>query len=52
MMGEVPSNREVIIQGVLLSRIAKGRIAEEWEYYDERAMFAGMGMAPPPVESP
>ncbi|HUF73876.1 MAG TPA: ester cyclase [Gammaproteobacteria bacterium] len=52
MMGEVPSNREVIIQGVLLSRLAKGRIAEEWEYYDERAMFAGMGMAPPPVERP
>ena len=50
LMGEVPTNREVIIHGALLSRIVNDRIAEEWEYYGERAMFAAMGMAPPPVE--
>lgn len=46
LTGETPTGRAVTVPGLLFTRIADGKIVEEWEQFDEVAMFQAIGVNP------
>jgi steroid delta-isomerase-like uncharacterized protein len=49
LLGAPPTNRQVIVQGITLSRCADGRIAEEWELVDVAGLLQQIGALPEPA---
>jgi len=43
LFGTPPTNRDVTVQGIVISRIRDGQIAEEFECYDSLGMFRQLG---------
>jgi steroid delta-isomerase-like uncharacterized protein len=46
LMGTPPTGRQVTVPGVLIDRIAGGKIAEEWASYDGLSMLQQLGVIP------
>lgn len=45
-MGIKPTNKKATIQGVIITRIANGKIAEEFETYDALGLLRQIGVSP------
>ena len=43
LMGVAPSGQEVTVTGILITRLADGKIVEEWENYDALGMMRQIG---------
>jgi len=43
LFGAAPTNKQVTVQGILISRIANGKIVEEVESYDAFGMLRQIG---------
>ena len=43
LFGTPPTNKDVTVQGIVISRIRDGQIAEEFECYDSLGMFRQLG---------
>ena len=46
LMGTAPTGRRATVPGVLIDRVAGGRIAEEWASYDALSMLQQLGAIP------
>jgi steroid delta-isomerase-like uncharacterized protein len=46
LMGIAPTGKQVKTSGVMIDRIAGGKIAEEWEEYDALGMMQQLGAVP------
>ena len=46
LMGIAPTGKGVTVSGITISRIAGGKIAEEWELMDALGMFVQLGAVP------
>jgi len=48
-MGIAPTAKEVTVSGMTISRLAGGKIAEEWELIDALGMLVQLGAVPQPA---
>ena len=46
LMGLAPTGKTVSFDGMLIARVADGKIAEEWEVLDEMSMMQQLGVLP------
>ena len=46
-MGIPATGKEIVVTGIVISRIAKGKIAEDWEEFDGVGLFQQLGVIPP-----
>lgn len=46
LMGIAPTGREVVTEGIIIYRIANGRITEHWLQVDMPSVFQQLGAAP------
>ena len=51
-MGIPPSGKQVKFTGIIISRIADGKIVEDWETSDQLGMLQLLGMIPPMPDAP
>ena len=51
LMGIAPTGRLVTTSGVMIDRIVRGKIAEEWEESDTLGMMQQLGAVPPMVKA-
>lgn len=49
LMGIAPTGKEVTVSGITVSRLAAGKIAEEWELIDALGMLVQLGAVPQPA---
>lgn len=49
LMGIAASGKEVTVSGITVSRLAGGKIAEEWELMDALGMLVQLGAVPQPA---
>ena len=49
LMGIAPTGKEVTVSGMTISRLAGGKIAEEWELMDALGMLVQLGAVPQPA---
>lgn len=49
LMGIAPTGKEVTVSGITVSRLADGRIVEEWELIDALGMLVQLGAVPQPA---
>ena len=49
LMGIAPTGKEVTVSGMTISRLAGGKIAEEWELMDALGMLVQFGAVPQPA---
>ena len=49
LMGIAPTGKEVTVSGMTISRLADGKIAEEWELMDALGMLVQLGAVPQPA---
>ena len=49
LMGIAPTGKEVTVSGMTVSRLAGGKIAEEWELMDALGMLVQLGAVPQPA---
>jgi steroid delta-isomerase-like uncharacterized protein len=49
LMGIEPTGKEVTVSGITVSRLADGKIAEEWELMDALGMLVQLGAVPQPA---
>ncbi len=52
LLGIPPTQQPVTITGIVISRIADGQIAEEWESFDQLGLLQQLGVAPTPAPAP
>ena len=46
LMGIAPTGKEVTVSGITISRLAGGKIAEDWELFDALGMLVQLGAVP------
>jgi steroid delta-isomerase-like uncharacterized protein len=51
MMGIAPTGNRVEMTGINFSRIAEGKIVEEWYNYDALGLMQQLGVVPPPGQA-
>jgi steroid delta-isomerase-like uncharacterized protein len=49
LMGIAPTGKEVTVSGLTVSRLAGGKIVEEWELIDALGMLVQLGAVPQPA---
>jgi steroid delta-isomerase-like uncharacterized protein len=50
LMGIPPTNKQITVTGIGISRIVEGRSREEWNNYDQYGMLVQLGVIPAPGE--
>jgi predicted ester cyclase len=50
-MGIPPTGRQVTFTGIHISRVAGGKIAEEWGQFDALGMMQQLGVIPAPEQA-
>ncbi len=51
LMGIAPTGKEVTVSGITVTRLAGGKIAEEWELMDALGMLVQLGAVPQPARA-
>ena len=49
LMGIAPTGKDAVVSGITLSRVADGKIAEEWTNWDTLGMLQQIGAVPAPA---
>jgi len=47
-LGNPPTGRPVIVQGIIFARVSDGRIIEDWTLVDQMGILQQLGLVPPP----
>jgi steroid delta-isomerase-like uncharacterized protein len=47
-LGNAPTNRSFVVQGVSFARTENGQIAEDWTLLDQMSILQQLGIIPPP----
>ena len=48
LQGIPPTGKQVTVTGIAIDRFVGGKIAEEWEVFDQMGMMQQLGVVPPP----
>jgi steroid delta-isomerase-like uncharacterized protein len=48
-MGNPPTGRPVVVQGIIYARTENGRVVEDWTLIDQLGILQQLGLVPPPV---
>ncbi len=48
-LGNPPTGRRVMVQGLIFARTAHGRISEAWTLIDQMGILQQLGLVPPPL---
>jgi len=48
LMGIAPTGKQVTVTGITISRVANGKVAEEWSNWDTLGMLQQVGAVPTP----
>jgi predicted ester cyclase len=48
-LGNPPTGRLVLVQGLIFARTAHGRIIEDWTLIDQLGILQQLGLVPPPL---
>ena len=51
LMGIAPTNKQVTVTGIVVRRIAGGKIAEAWENFDQLGLMQQLGVVPAPEQA-
>lgn len=46
--GIPPTDNEVMVSGIIMSRVSGGRVEEEWNNFDALGMMQQLSVIPPP----
>jgi steroid delta-isomerase-like uncharacterized protein len=49
LLGNRPTNRQIMVQGMIFARTENGRIAEGWTLLDQMSILQQLGIVPPPL---
>jgi steroid delta-isomerase-like uncharacterized protein len=52
LFGVKPTGERVAMSGIVISRVAEGKIVEEWDEYDLLGLMRQLGAVPEPQPSP
>ncbi len=52
LLGNRPTGRPIVVQGLIFARIENDRIAEDWILVDQMGMLQQLGIVPPPRDVP
>jgi steroid delta-isomerase-like uncharacterized protein len=47
-LGNPPTGRSIVVQGIIFARIENGQIVEDWILVDQLGMLQQLGIVPPP----
>jgi steroid delta-isomerase-like uncharacterized protein len=47
-LGNPPTGRPILVQGIIFARTADGRIVEDWILVDQMGLLQQLGIVPPP----
>jgi steroid delta-isomerase-like uncharacterized protein len=47
-LGNPPTNRPIVVQGISFARTENGQIAEDWTLIDQMSILQQLGIVPPP----
>jgi steroid delta-isomerase-like uncharacterized protein len=47
-LGNLPTSRPIVVQGMIFARIENGQITESWTLLDQMSMLQQLGIVPPP----
>ena len=47
-LGNSPTNKSIVVQGLIYARIENGQIIENWMLVDQMGMLQQIGVVPPP----
>lgn len=47
-LGNPPTGRSILAQGIIFARIENGRITEDWTLVDQMGILQQLGIVPPP----
>jgi steroid delta-isomerase-like uncharacterized protein len=47
-LGNPPTSRPIVVQGMIFARTANGQIAEGWTLVDQMSILQQLGIVPPP----
>jgi steroid delta-isomerase-like uncharacterized protein len=47
-LGNLPTSRPIVAQGMIFARIENGRIVEHWTLLDQMSILQQLGIVPPP----
>ena len=47
-LGNPPTNRPIVVQGISFARTENGRIVEDWTLVDQMSILQQLGLIPPP----
>lgn len=50
-MGNPPTHRPIMVQGIMMVRMVDGRIVENWLLVDQMSILQQLGIIPPPVRA-
>jgi steroid delta-isomerase-like uncharacterized protein len=48
-LGNPPTGRPVVVQGIIFARTDNGRIVEDWTLLDQLGILQQLGIVPPPA---
>lgn len=48
-LGNSPTNRPIVVQGLMYARIENGQIIENWTMVDQMSVLQQLGLVPPPL---
>jgi len=51
LMGVPPSGKQVTVSGLVVSRVANGKVVEEWVNWDTLGMLQQIGAVPAPAQA-
>ena len=47
-LGNSPTNKSIVVQGLIYARIENGQVIENWILIDQMSMLQQLGLVPPP----
>jgi steroid delta-isomerase-like uncharacterized protein len=50
-LGNPPTGRPIVVQGIIFARIENDRIVEDWILVDQMGMLQQLGIVPPPRDA-
>jgi steroid delta-isomerase-like uncharacterized protein len=51
LLGNHPTRRPIVVQGMIFARTENGQIVEDWTLIDQMGMLQQLGIVPPPRSS-
>lgn len=48
-LGNSPTSKPIVVQGIIYARIENGQVVENWTWLDQMSVLQQLGLVPPPL---